>query len=151
MARPSKLTPALQKKIVGLIRDGNFAAQAAAACGISESTYYNWTRAGRAAEAKQQEGLKLTASEKSFLQFLQSIRVAEAQAEADAVQIVQAAARTGTYQAAQWFLERKHGSRWAKKNELQVETTIHDGAERKTKKTQEELLEELQRLEQEAR
>lgn len=150
MARPSKLTPALQKKIVGLIRDGNFAAQAAAACGISESTYYNWTKAGRSAEAKQQEGLKLTTVEKRNLEFLEAIRVAEAQAEADAVQIVQAAARTGTYQAAQWFLERKHGSRWAKKDVHQVETTIKE-AEAKPKKTQEELLEELQKLEQEAR
>lgn len=150
MARPSKLTPALQKKIVGLIREGNFAARAAAACGISESTFYNWCRDGRDALAKYQEGgAKLTQDEQRKMAFLVSIKEAEALAEAQALEVIQKAAHTGTWQAAAWYLERKHGARWLKKE--QIEATIHDGAEKKTKKTQEELLEELQKLEQEGR
>ena len=148
MARPSKLTPALQTRIVELIRGGSFSAQAAAACGISESTYYSWTKSGRAAEAKQQEGLKLSQADKRYLEFLKAIKEAEAQSEARNVMLIQKAANNGTWQAAAWYLERKFGSRWAKKDVHEVQASFKE-SNPASKKTQEELLEELQRLEQE--
>lgn len=148
MARPSKLTPALQKRIVNLIKDGSYSAQAAAACGIAESTFYNWMRDGRDALAKQQEGgMKLTAAEKRNLEFMKSIKEAEAQAENQAVQVIQKAANTGTWQAAAWYLERKFPTRWSRREKHELETTIKENAT--PSKSREELLQELQELENE--
>jgi len=44
MARPTKLTPAVQKKIVDAIKAGNYMETAAAYAGISKQTLYNWTQ-----------------------------------------------------------------------------------------------------------
>lgn len=151
MARPSKLTPALQKRIVGLIEAGNYSAQAAAACGIAESTFFNYMRDGRDVQAKLQEypAAKLTADEKKKLEFLVAVRKAEAKAEAEAVALVQKAARAGTHQAAQWYLERKFPDRWGRndRSSVSVETTIKENAT--PSKSREELLQELQELEHE--
>jgi transposase-like protein len=46
MARPTKLTPELREKIAALVREGNYAGTAAVACGIAESTFYDWMRRG---------------------------------------------------------------------------------------------------------
>lgn len=44
--RPTKLTPELQRQIVGLIAAGNYPDVAAAACGVSKATFYEWIQRG---------------------------------------------------------------------------------------------------------
>jgi hypothetical protein len=46
MARPSKLTPAVQKTIVAYIRSGAFSWVAAEAAGIASKTFERWMKAG---------------------------------------------------------------------------------------------------------
>ena len=42
MARPTKLTSAVQDRVVAAIRAGNYPEAAARSAGISESTFYRW-------------------------------------------------------------------------------------------------------------
>lgn len=92
MARPTKLTPALQARIVALIEAGNYPAVAARATGVGESTFYRWMTDGRP----------------EFQEFRESVERAEAMSEIQAVEKLYASdSRSVT-----GFLERRFPSRW---------------------------------------
>lgn len=118
MARPSKLTPEVQKRIIDAIRAGNYAAQAARSAGIGSSTFYRWMEQGATEDAPQE-----------LREFRDSVKKAEAEAEVAAVAIIRREAQNGTWQAAAWYLERKYADRWGRQDRLkqQVEVTMHDG------------------------
>jgi hypothetical protein len=117
MARPTKLTPEITEKICMAIRAGNYAKIAAGMAGISEATYYSWLD-----QAKEPD------AEPEFLEFLESVERAEAEAEIGAVARIRQAADNGTWQAAGWLLERKHGERWGRNDKLRQEISGVDGA-----------------------
>lgn len=69
MARPTKLTPELQKQLVKAIETGNSIAEAAELCGIGERTVYDWKTRGEADDAPEE-----------FSQFSQALTGARARA-----------------------------------------------------------------------
>jgi len=117
MARPTKLDQERTKKIIDLIRAGNYSETAAKASGISPATFYNWMAEGRAAQQKKG---KLNAREKSCIEFLEAIEKARAEAEARAVAIINKAAMDGTWQAAAWYLERTAGERYGRTQKIEA-------------------------------
>ena len=50
IGRPTKLTPALQARIVKLVREGNYPETAAQSEGVHRDTYYSWMERGRERE-----------------------------------------------------------------------------------------------------
>lgn len=117
MARPTKLTKELTDRIVLAIKAGNYAKIAAAMVGISEATYYSWLE-----QAKQPDATP------ELLEFLESVERAEAEAEISAVARIKQASDNGTWQAASWLLERKHGERWGRNDKIRQEISGVDGA-----------------------
>ena len=117
MARKLKITQDTTDKICLAIRAGNYAKVAAEMAGIGETTYYRWL----------EEGQKVGAS-KVYREFWESIKRAEADAEVAAVALIRQAANNGTWQAASWLLERKHGERWGRNDKLRQEITGANGA-----------------------
>jgi len=107
MARPTKLTPAVQKKIVDAIKAGNYMETAAAYAGISKQTLYNWMRKGARAEKGKHRA------------FLDAVEKALAEAEIEDVLTIGAAAKE-VWQAAAWRLERKFPDRWGRRDKLSV-------------------------------
>ncbi len=101
MARPTKLTPEVRERIVGSIRAGAYAEQAARAAGIAPSTYYDWLRRGEAGEP-------------TFSEFSEALRAGEAEAEIAAVATIREAAQAGDWRAAAHYLERRHPERWGR-------------------------------------
>lgn len=99
MARPSKLTPERQARIVALIQAGNYAEVAAANAGIERSTYFRWMQQGREATAGM------------YREFHDAIKAAETHAEVRAVALVQKH-MADNWQAAMTYLERKFPARW---------------------------------------
>ena len=65
---------------------------------------------------------------RSYREFRESIKRAEAVAEVLAVARIRQAADNGTWQAASWFLERKHGERWGRNDKLRQEISGANGA-----------------------
>jgi hypothetical protein len=61
--------------------------------------------------------------DRGFFEFCEAVKKAEAEAEAAAVVQIKAAASSGTWQAAAWFLERKFKDRWARTDK--VEGTVN--------------------------
>ncbi len=123
MPRPTKLTPAIHKAIVLEITEGQYAKNAAALSGVSESAFYGWIRRGEAEverldagltdEQRVEAGAPAAKDEARYVQFLVSVKGAEAQAERDSVRAVRRAAND-SWQAAAWYLERKFKDRWGR-------------------------------------
>lgn len=99
--RPSTFTPAIQEQIVSLIRVGNYSQVAAQAAGIPERTFYSWLERGEKETGTQ------------YAVFLQAVKSAEATAEVEAVATIKG--REPAWQAAAWYLERKHWQRWCQR------------------------------------
>ena len=76
MARPTKHTDELERRLLELLRRGNFASTAAKAVGISESTYYDWLRRGK----EEPEGI--------YHDFFLAVEQAEAMVEIDTVELL---------------------------------------------------------------
>lgn len=109
MARPPKLTKAVQDKIVNAIGAGNYQDAAARYAGISETTYYRWMSEAREPGAS-----------KELREFRDAVEKARADAEARNVALIQNAAQNGTWQAAAWWLERSHPQKWGRINRTEI-------------------------------
>jgi len=120
--RPTDLTPQVQAKIVQAIVGGNANVVAAAYAGIGESTYYAWLDRGRKEVTRLASSpwARPRATEMPFLEFLEAIEKAQADAEARNVALIAKAAQDGTWTAAAWWLERKYPERWGRKDRHEV-------------------------------
>ena len=116
MARPTKLTTELTERICLAIRLGNYAKVAAEMAGIGETTFYRWLEMAEKPNAR-----------KDYREFRESIKRAEAEAEVSRVARIVQAADNGTWQAAAWYLERKHGERWGRNDKLRQEISGPNG------------------------
>lgn len=112
MGRPTKLTPEVHKRIVDMVRAGNYPEIAAQAAGINSATYYRWMQKGEDGTAPYGE-------------FREAVKEAQAAAESHAVTTIRKAAMDGTWQAAAWYLERSKPERWRRREN--VEVTGKDG------------------------
>lgn len=94
------------KKLVGLIRIGNYRNTAAAACGIAGSTFDAWLRRG-------------ARGEQPFAALADAVEKALAEAEAVKVQKIHTASDEH-WQAAAWWLERTSPKKWGRKDALEL-------------------------------
>jgi len=104
--RPTKLTQALQDEICEVIKQGNYIETAVACCGVSKPTFYAWAKKG----ARDQE-LKRN---NIHTRFLNAVKKAMSEAEANDLTIITAVAGSGVWQAAAWKLERRNPTRWGR-------------------------------------
>jgi len=99
--------------MVEAIKNGNYASTAAEAAGIGKSTHYQWIEKG-------EQGLK------PYAEYAEAIKRAEAEAEMNAVKVIQAASREN-WTAGAWYLERKFPDKWGRKDKLTQEISGKDG------------------------
>ena len=116
MGRKLKLTPELQTRVVNAIKAGNYAFIAAEMAGISKTTYYRWLETAEKPNA-----------EAKYRDFRDAVKEAEAQAEVASVALIRQAAQNGTWQAAAWYLERKHADRWGRNDKVRQEVSGPEG------------------------
>lgn len=89
MARPAiKLDEGRRKRLLAALEAGATLRMAAAAAGVSEDTLARWRKADADLQA--------------------DIETAEARGAVRALEVIQAAAAAGTWQAAAWMLERRY-------------------------------------------
>jgi len=101
--RKSKFNPERAKKIVGAIRGGNYREVAAAWGGIDDSTMRRW----------------MLGTSKALRAFRASVIEAEEAAEIEMVLLVRKAAQDDAKHA-QWWLERKCHTRWARRDKTEL-------------------------------
>lgn len=95
-------TDETREKILNALRAGNYRVAACKFAGISDETFRVWINAGKRGEP-------------GYLEFLEQVKQAEAQAEASLVATIRKAAGDH-WQAAAWLLERKYVTRWGRRD-----------------------------------
>ena len=101
--RPTKYSPEVVKRITDALRGGNTRRAACAAGDISQETFARWLA--------------------DNADFMDAVEKAEGEAELRNLAVIQDATKT-TWQAAAWWLERKHKAEWSSR----VEQTGADGS-----------------------
>lgn len=122
--RPTRLTRERIKNISALVAAGNTQEVAVAASAVSKSAFYNWMTRGRAEAEKIANGGTPDPKNRIYVELVDSIEKAHAEAEARMVSVVRTAAMDGTWQAACWWLERTRHETYAKKDRSEVTTVI---------------------------
>lgn len=102
MARPSKLTPEVQARLVAGIRHGLTHKTACAATGVAPRTFQTWIARGRLPG-------KANARHRHLVEAVERARAAR---EADLAARLLLAAQRGSWRAAAWLLERQYPERW---------------------------------------
>jgi len=102
MARPSKLTPEVTKRLTEAIRAGNYYEAACGYAGIHYSTFRKWMQKGE------------TAKSGKFREFFEAITRAEYEAEVRMVAQWQKH-MPEDYRAIRDFLERRYPERWGRR------------------------------------
>lgn len=109
-----KITQNIIQEISKYIEIGLPNRDAAQACGICEATFYNWIQRGQ----KAKKGL--------YLEFLESLKKANARHMARNAAIIEKAAQEGRWQASAWMLERRHPDEWGNKQFQHIEHSAKD-------------------------
>ena len=100
MSRPTKLNDEVQRRIVDLVRVGNFLETAAEAAGVERRTVTRWLTRG----SEEESG--------PFREFREAVEKAQAESESRDVALIAKAAKDD-WQAAAWRLERKFPAKYA--------------------------------------
>jgi len=116
--RKTKLTPAVQKKITNAIRAGNYYEAACAYAGIAKATFHNWLNRGEAEKERLKKPYaRLRKREAPFVEFLDAVKQAEAEAEVGIVALWRKQIPE-SWQAARDFLARRYSDRWGSKQQI---------------------------------
>ena len=108
-----KLNDDLISKLAGYVAEGNYYSTACYACGISERAFYEWLEL---ADRDLSSGLDESSS--LPMRLVQSLKNAEAEAEAERVARIRAAGQKGNWLADMTHLERRHPERWGRKDRI---------------------------------
>jgi len=113
---PRKLNNGMITALSEYIRKGNYAVTACNLVGIDEKTLWNWVQQG--------EADNLLGVDSLYSHLIQSIKKAEAEAEAKLVEVVRESAEIKReWIPAITFLERRHPDRWGRKDRTRVDIT----------------------------
>lgn len=102
MARPTKLNPETQAKLVQAIQMGATYELAAQYAGITYNSFNNWMKEGESAKS----GI--------YLELFQAVKEAEGRAAVGWLVKIEKAASDGSWQAAAWKLERRYPQTYGK-------------------------------------
>ena len=105
-----KLNADLTSRIAHLISEGNYVEVACQAVGIGKSTFYSWLKHAETDEKPR----------KIYVDFMDTIKKAEAQSESKYLGVIRDAANGGTWQASAWWLERRYPEKWGRREKVDL-------------------------------
>jgi hypothetical protein len=110
--RPTKFTAARCEKVISALQAGNYREVACRHAGISVQTLRNWVKLSQNPDA-----------DPAYLQFVEAMEKAEADAEVADIALIRGAAGGGQWQAAAWIRERKNPERWGRRDASKIEVS----------------------------
>ena len=118
---PRKLNEGVITAISEAIAKGNYASTACHLVGVWQETLIRWLH-----QAETDEANGLTEEDSLYIRLRQSVKKAEAQAEARLVDVVRETAEVKReWLPAMTFLERRHPDRWGRKDRNQITIDEH--------------------------
>lgn len=121
--RPTALLEEIKEQtLLDYIRIGTPVRKAVTASGIAEKTFYNWMARGMAERERQAlvPNAKDIPTEVIFLQFLQRVEQARAEAITKKVAVIAKAGNDGDWRAAAWYLERQVPEDFGKTDRFEI-------------------------------
>jgi hypothetical protein len=121
--RPTALLEEIKEQtLLDYIRIGTPVRKAVTASGIAEKTFYNWMARGMAERERQSlvPNAKDIPTEVIFLQFLQRVEQARAEAITKKVAVIAKAGNDGDWRAAAWYLERQVPEDFGKTDRFEI-------------------------------
>lgn len=121
--RPTALLEEIKEQtLLDYIRIGTPIRKAVTASGIAEKTFYNWMARGMAERERQSlvPNAKDIPTEVIFLQFLQRVEQARAEAITKKVAVIAKAGNDGDWRAAAWYLERQVPEDFGKTDRFEI-------------------------------
>jgi len=111
-----------EQTLLDYIRIGTPVRKAVAASGIAEKTFYNWMSRGLAERERQAlvPNAKDNPTEVIFLQFLQRVEQARAEAIMKKVAVIAKSGNDGDWRAAAWWLERQVPEEFGKTDRFEI-------------------------------
>jgi hypothetical protein len=111
-----------EQSLLDYIRIGTPVRKAVAASGVAEKTFYNWMSRGLAERERQAivPDAKENPTEVIFLQFLQRVEQARAEAIAKKVAVIAKSGNEGDWRAAAWWLERQVPEDFGKTDKFEI-------------------------------
>jgi broad-specificity NMP kinase len=96
------------EKLLAALRAGAYRIDACRAAGIHYNTLLAWEKKGEASRSGE------------YVEFLEALRMAEAEAAITNVGVITTAAQNGDWRAAAWFLEHRYPELWARLEKRQL-------------------------------
>lgn len=118
--RNTLLTDLRKDTIVTMLQAGSYVDDACRAVGIHRSTFYNWMQRGNIQRERQGAGLPVEDNEAQYLDFLDTIEVADAEGIISHLMNIDNAAKNGAWQASAWILERKQPKKWGRYDRTEI-------------------------------
>ena len=111
MARNTKLTQYLQKKICEGLKRGHYLKTAAPLAGVSTRSAHSWLARGRDEEKRLESGKAANKGEAIYLNFLHATEEATSHAVDRALQTLESEISQSA-RAAQWYLSHRFSGSW---------------------------------------
>ena len=109
-----------QNAITTMLKAGSYVEDACRAVGITTTTFYNWIQRGNIQRERQGAGLPIEPNEAPFLEFLDTIEIADAEGMVSHLMNRDNAAKNGAWQASAWILERKQPKKWGRYDRTEI-------------------------------
>jgi hypothetical protein len=112
----------LEQTLLDYIRIGTPVRVAVASAGVSNQTFYSWINRGMAERERLKlvEGAKNNPSEVIFLEFLDKVERAKAEAITKKVAVIAKSGNDGDWRAAAWWLERQMPEEFGKTDRVEI-------------------------------
>lgn len=101
-----KITEQVTESLKQALRGGNDVETAAHFAGVSVANVYRWLEIGKFESERISAGEKANPENAPYVEFWEELRKARAEAIVRNVTYIQNAAKSGSWQAAAWWLER---------------------------------------------
>lgn len=118
--KPSTLDDPKVKLLLQALQAGNYVETACSYAGLAVSTVYVWLDRGNREKQRIAQGEKPNPQESTYVEIAEAIEKARANAVVANVAVIQQAARSGTWQAAAWWLERSMPQQFGRRIQAEV-------------------------------
>jgi transposase len=118
--KPTQVDDPKVKLLLQALQAGNYVEVSCAYAGLSVATIYQWMDKGRKEKEHIANGGTPHSDQSSYVEILEAIESARAKAIVANVAVIQQAARSGTWQAAAWWLERTNPQQFGRRIQAEV-------------------------------
>jgi len=118
--KPATINDPKVQLLLQALQAGNYVEVSCAYAGLSVGVVYQWLEKGGNEKSRIANGGEPDPDKATYVELLEAIESARAKAVVANVAVIQQAARSGTWQAAAWWLERTNPQQFGRRVQAEV-------------------------------